>query len=78
MRYFVFGLGLSLLGALLWVAGGIQLSLVDPGPCNESVYCTPVVEFLRAIGFLVMIAAPFLFWLVLPVAWWIQHHKPER
>lgn len=71
MRNFGIGLGLGILGALLWVVasvlGGIGQAMKSPAP--------PIVTAFMTIGFIVMFLGPLVFWIILPIRNWLKRRK---
>lgn len=65
MKNFALGLGLGLLGTLLWVVASVVQGVgVGVGVGGKS---SPLLTVLMVIGFVVIFAAPVTFWIVLPI-----------
>ena len=71
MKRFAIGLGLAILGALLWimasVIGGVGKGIGSSVP--------PVISFFMYLGFAVMILAPLTFWVILPIVSRSRRHS---
>ena len=78
MVNFVWGLTLGLLGAAVFLGSASARPLGFDQPCSETVYCDPILASLGLVGFLVMFAAPLLFWVVAPGLEWLNRHLPSR
>lgn len=63
MKNFIIGLGIGLLGALLWVLSSVVAGTGE-GLGAEPL---PILHTLMTVGFVVMVAAPVIFWIVLPI-----------
>ena len=68
MRNFGIGLGLGILGALLWVVAsamvGIGQGMKSPAP--------PIANVFMVIGFITMFVGPLVFWIILPIRNWLK------
>lgn len=66
-KYFLIGLGVGVLGAVLWLAASITGGVIEgfSGERDSAVYA------LMYAGFFIMVFGPFTFWVVLPIrrAW---------
>jgi hypothetical protein len=62
-KYFLIGLGIGVLGAILWVAASVTAG-VGEGLGGEPL---PILHALMVIGFFVMVLGPLAFWIVLPI-----------
>jgi predicted branched-subunit amino acid permease len=63
MRNFGIGLGIGLLGAILWVISSV-VGGIGEGLGGERLI---VLRILMYIGFIVMFVGPLVWWIVLPL-----------
>jgi hypothetical protein len=62
-KYFLIGLGIGILGAILWAVVSL-IAGVGEGLGGEPL---PILHALLYIGFLVMVGGPLTFWIILPI-----------
>jgi hypothetical protein len=62
-KNFLIGLGIGVLGAILWVVASVTAG-VGEGLGAEPL---PSLHALMVIGFFVMVLGPLTFWLILPI-----------
>jgi drug/metabolite transporter (DMT)-like permease len=70
-KYFLIGLGIGILGAILWAITGIFGGTIE-GLGGEA---PTVVYVLVCIGFFVMVGGPLAFWIILPVRRAIKNRR---
>jgi drug/metabolite transporter (DMT)-like permease len=87
MRKFLIGLGLGLLGAILWVVASVVAGVASAGECLEEsgfgdcdsdLFADPVSGSLVVVGFVVMLGGPALFWLILPIVGWVRRLRRKK
>jgi hypothetical protein len=70
-KYILIGLGIGVLGAILWVV----VSVVAAGVEVASGTTPPLLEAFLIIGFFVMVGGPLAFWIILPVRRAIKNRR---
>ena len=62
-KYVLIGLGIGVLGAILWIVASVAGGVIEGfgGGRNPGLYT------LMVIGFAGMIGGPFAFWVILPI-----------
>ncbi len=67
VKYFLIGLGIGILGAILWFVASVTGGTIEGlGGARSSI----IMAFVY-IGFFVMVLGPLTFWIILPIrrAW---------
>lgn len=63
MKSFAIGLGIGLVGAVLWLITGLLWGIGQTFGSEAPI----LFKALYAIGFIVMIGSPLTFWVILPI-----------
>jgi len=63
MKNFALGLGIGLVGTLLWVIASVVGGFGEAVSGERS----PLLYALMVVGFIVMLGAPLTFWVILPI-----------
>lgn len=71
MRVFIIGLGIGLLGVLLWLVASVVAGFGE-GLGAEPL---PLLHGLMITGFIIMIGAPLTFWILLPLTRLVRRHR---
>jgi len=64
------GLVLLILGLILWIIASVVEAFLE-FPTGQQ---TPMI-YVMALGFLVMIGGPVVFWIILPIRNWIRRRR---
>ena len=74
MKNFAIGLGIGLLGVILWVLASVVQGL-GTGVGGKSL---PLLTVLMIIGFVIMFAGPVTFWIILPIKNRLSRRKSNK
>jgi hypothetical protein len=70
-KYFVIGLGIGILGAILWFVASAAAAAVEAA----SGKLPAALDAFMIGAFLVMVLAPLTFWIILPVRRAVKKHR---
>jgi membrane-bound ClpP family serine protease len=62
-KYFLIGLGIGVLGAILWIVASIPAGIIEGVGGGHSSFLNALI----VIGFTAMFVGPLTFWIILPI-----------
>jgi len=71
MKNFAIGLGLGLLGLITWIIVSVLIAAGEATHAHVSMF----FYVMMGLGFAVMLLAPLVFWLIIPLRAWAHRRK---